>query len=75
MVSDVSVLGEPMFVNSDGLLYIVKQTGVEPRELTKEEEIIFGGKIKTVTRPTRGRASASSSNPQKKEKGITIKVI
>ena len=31
MISDISVLGEPMFVNSDGLLYIVKQTGIEPR--------------------------------------------
>jgi hypothetical protein len=28
MMSDVLVLGEPMFVNSDGLLYIIKQTGI-----------------------------------------------
>ena len=64
-MSEVSVLGEPMFVNSDGLLYIIKQTGIEPRELTKDEEIIFGGKIKTLTiRPTKGRTVVS--NPQKK---------
>jgi hypothetical protein len=74
MISEISVFGEPMFVNSDGLLYIVKQTGVEPRELTKEEETTFGGKIKTVIRPTKGRGPVSS-HPQKKEKGMTIKVV
>ena len=36
MTSDVSVFGEPMFVNADGLLYIIRQTNLEPRELTKE---------------------------------------
>ena len=35
MATDLSVLGEPMFVNSDGLLYVLKQTGVDPRDLTK----------------------------------------
>ena len=64
-----------MFVNSDGLLYIVKQTGIEPRELTKDEEIIFGGKIKSYVRPTRGRVPIPSSQPQKKEKGIKITVV
>lgn len=76
MTSEVSVLGEPMFVNSDGLLYIIKQTGIEPRELTKEEEKIFGGKIKNVIRPTRGRPNQHIlTNNLKKEKGITIKVV
>lgn len=62
-----------MFVNSDGLLYIIKQTGIEPRELTKEEESIFGGKIKHYVRPTKGRSAPSASI--KKEKGISIKVV
>ena len=30
-----------MFVHSDGLLYIVKQTGIEPRELTKDEKSVL----------------------------------
>ena len=75
MTSEAVVLGEPMFVNSDGLLYVVKQTGIEPRELTKDEEIIFGGKVKAVIRPTRGRVVFNANNTQKKEKGITIKVV
>ena len=74
MISDISVFGEPMFVNSDGLLYIIKQTGIEPRELTKDEEIIFGGKIKAYVRPTRGRAPVTSQ-PQKKEKSLKITVV
>ena len=62
-----------MFVNSDGLLYIIKKTAVDPRELTKEEEIIFGGKIKSYVRPTRGRAPVVQSH--KKEKSIKITVV
>lgn len=64
-------------MNSDGLLYIVKQTGIEPRELTKEEEQLFGGKIRAI-RPTRGRPQhhPTAVNPAaKKEKGITITVV
>jgi hypothetical protein len=53
-------------VNSDGLLYIVKQTGIEPRELTKEEEELFGGKIKIAVKPTRGRAAQPPSQNAKK---------
>ena len=64
-----------MFVNSDGLLYIIKQTAIQPRELTKEEEITFGGKIKSYVRPTRGRAPVTHHQPQKKEKGIKITVV
>lgn len=63
-----------MFVSADGLLYIIKQTGIQPRELTKDEEIIFGGKIKSYVRPTRGRAPIATQT-QKKEKGIKITVV
>lgn len=65
MMSDACVLGEPLFVNSDGLLYIVKQTGIEPRELTKEEEEVFGGRITVSVRPTRGR-TVVNAHPAKK---------
>jgi len=37
MNQDVSVIGEPMFVNADGLLFVVKNANEEPRELTKDE--------------------------------------
>ncbi len=73
MMSEVSVLGEPMFVNSDGLLYVLKRTGVEPRDLTKEEEVAFGGKVKVAVRPTKGRVGGGVA--KEKEKGITIKVV
>jgi len=36
MNQETSVLVEPMFVNADGLLYIVKNGNEEPRQLTKE---------------------------------------
>jgi hypothetical protein len=35
MNQDVPAIGEPMFINSDGLLYIVKNTNQKPRDLTK----------------------------------------
>lgn len=60
-------------MNSDGLLYVVKRTGVEPRGLTKEEEEVFGGTIKLVSKPTRG-ANPKAVNG-KKEKGISITVV
>lgn len=31
MNQDIPVTGEPMFVNSDGLLYIIKNTNEQPR--------------------------------------------
>ena len=62
MNQDVSVVGEPMFVNADGLLYVLKNGGEEPRELTKEEEKKFGG----VVRPAVVRNNVRG-NAQKKE--------
>ena len=35
--------------------------------------MLFGGKVKAVARPTKGRTAAVGSAP--KEKGITIKVV
>ena len=36
MDQDSVVIGEPMFVNTDGLLYVVKNMNEEPRKLTKD---------------------------------------
>ena len=70
-MTEASVMTEPMFVNADGLLYIIKNCEIEPRPLTREEEIKFGGKIKSLV-----RVKPRPSNPNyKKEKGVTIKVV
>ena len=63
-----------MYVNSDGLLYIIKPTGVDPGELTGDKGISLGVKARAFTRTVRSRPP-QSSHPQKKEKGITIKVV
>jgi hypothetical protein len=73
MKGDFSVLGEPLFVNSDGLLYVVKRNGVEPRGLTKEEEQLFGGTVQFINKPMRGLNTKSVNS--KKEKGISITVV
>ena len=73
VAGDFCVLGEPLFVNSDGLLYVVKKAGVEPRGLTKEEEEMFGGSVQLATKPIRG--NNPKANNGKKEKGISITVI
>lgn len=70
---DLCVLGEPMFVNSDGLLYVVKRAGVEPRGLTKEEEQAFGGTVQLMSKPIKGNHSKVMNG--KKEKGISITVV
>jgi hypothetical protein len=70
---DFCVLGEPLFVNSDGLLYVVKRAGVEPRGLTKEEEEVFGGTVQLATKPLRGNHARAMNG--KKEKGISITVV
>ena len=62
-----------MFVNADGLLFIIKSAKKEPRALTRDEEIKFGGKIKPNLTKIR-RTTAKTYQP-KKEKGVTIKVV
>lgn len=69
MNQDVSVIGEPMFVNSDGLLYIVKNGNDQHRELTKEEELKFGGTVKPIIVRNKPRVN------QKEAKTMKIKVI
>lgn len=69
MNQDVSVIGEPMFVNSDGLLYIIKNGTDHHRELTKEEEQKFGGTIKPIIIRNKPRTN------HKEAKSMKIKVI
>jgi hypothetical protein len=69
-MTEASVYTEPLFVNTDGLLYIVKKVGLDPRPLTREEEIKFGGTVKEFSRRYRPR-----TNVAKKERGVTIKVV
>lgn len=70
MDNDLSVFAEPLFVNSDGLLYIVKDRTVGPRELTKTEETAFGGKLKAPK-----AVRAKNVPPAKKEKAMSITVV
>jgi hypothetical protein len=69
MNQDVSAIGEPMFVNTDGLLYIMKNGADQHRELTKEEEQKFGGTIKPVIIRNKPRSN------HKEAKSMKIKVI
>lgn len=74
MSSDNSVFMEPMFVNCDGLLYVVKDGDCEVREPTKEEEKEWGRKviIKPIIRKTNPNRKPKEKS---KEKGVKITVI
>lgn len=56
-MTDASVIAEPLFVNADGLMFVIKSAKKEPRALTKEEQGKFGGNIKPYSKTTRGRAN------------------
>lgn len=52
---DASVISEPLFVNADGLMFVVKSSKKQPRGLTKEEQRKFGGNIKPQVKTIKGR--------------------
>lgn len=66
-----------MFVNTDGLLYIVKDGRELPRMLTKEEEIKFGGTIREIGQSgeVKTRKEGGREKVKEKEKGVTITVV
>jgi hypothetical protein len=59
-MTDASVIAEPLFVNADGLMFVIKSSKKQPRNLTKEEQTKFGGNIKPNVKTTKGLQNQKS---------------
>ena len=69
---EIPVASEPLFIATDGVVFIVKDKTKKLRNLSKEEQIKFGGTFKESS--AKSKTSTYKPPQSKQEKGVKITV-